>query len=83
MEEISIEKLNDAFRGTDFGNKVNSNTDEKLKYTLKALTERLYDYHTGSAITHIMIELKLLTPKSHLVTKRGKIILRRNLKKLT
>ena len=83
MEEISIEKLNDAFKGTDFGNKVNSSVDEKLKQVYKSLTDRLYDYHTGSTITQIMIELKLLTPKSHLVTKRGKIILRRNLKKLT
>jgi hypothetical protein len=73
---INLDDIEKSFSGTNFGDLINSNRDEKLKYTLKALEERLYGYHTGWTITQIMIEMELLTPKSHKVSKKGLKVLR-------
>lgn len=76
MGKINLGELEKAFEGTNFGEVVMSSTDKKLAYTLKALTERLYGYHTGWTITQIMIELGLLTPKNHIISKKGLRVLR-------
>ena len=73
---LDFDDLEKVFKGTNFGDVINSSKEEKYKYVLKALTERLYGYHTGWTITQIMIELGLLTPKGHMVSKRGLKILR-------
>ena len=75
---IDVDELEKLFKGTNFGETINSNRDMKLSYALKALEERLYGYHTGYTITQIMTKMKWLTPKQYKITRKGMDVLRAN-----
>lgn len=67
--EITDEVIQKAFEGTNFGR---TDYREFLGYSV---LEKACGWHCGYTITKIMIELGLITPKTHIPTKLGKMFL--------
>lgn len=54
---ISESAIDDAFKGTNFGEV--KTTEQRKKYVAQAILKRMCDYGNGSTISHIMQELGL------------------------
>lgn len=67
--EMTDEVIMKAFEGTNFGR-----TDYR-QFLGYSVLEKACGWHCGWTITTIMIELKLITPKHHRVTKLGRMFL--------
>lgn len=67
--ELTDEVIEAAFCGTNFGR-----TDYR-DFLAHSVLKKACDWHCGYTITCIMVNLKLITPKTHKVTKLGKLFL--------
>lgn len=67
--ELTDEVIEAAFCGTNFGR-----TDYR-DFLAHSVLKKACDWHCGYTITCIMVELGLITPKTHKVTKLGKLFL--------
>ncbi len=67
--ELTDEVIEAAFCGANFGR-----TDYR-DFLAHSVLKKACDWHCGYTITCIMVELKLITPKTHKVTKLGKLFL--------
>ncbi|WP_227732274.1 hypothetical protein [Yersinia proxima] len=67
--EITDEVIAEAFEGTNFGR-----TDFR-HFLGHSVLKRACDWHCGYTITVIMVNLKLITPKTLKVTKLGKMFI--------
>lgn len=67
--EMTDEVIMKAFEGTNFGR-----TDYR-QFLGYSVLKKACGWHCGWTITTIMIELKLITPKHHRVTKLGRMFL--------
>lgn len=67
--ELTDEVIEAAFCGTNFGR-----TDYR-DFLAHSVLKKACDWHCGYTITCIMVNLKLITPKTHKVTKLGKVFL--------
>ena len=67
--EMTDEVIMIAFEGTNFGR-----TDYRAFFGYSVLKKACH-WHCGHTITTIMVELGLITPKAHRVTKLGRMFL--------
>lgn len=67
--EITDDVILKAFEGTNFGR---TDYREFLGYSV---LQKACGWHCGWTITNIMVELKLITPEHHRVTKLGRMFL--------